>query len=688
KTEGGGNQQQKKKVLNRAFGIIYGILVVIISVAMVRLYQWGFYIRYERFMSVPSILWLQGVYECVTCFIMSSKNTYLSNPHTSPEILITALLVPTILDFMLLLLCILYAHDKFWHIPTLQTLTCQQPIFFPYRIGLVFCTVWIYFFAIILPVVLIGDDGTSRHNHVRAHFVAVHIVIVALVGCLLAFALLSAIISHVQISHHDATITRWLLLSSFLTVVLFLIQLLCAIETQQDKADEIRALELALETAMMLTWIKVFPSMCLLEMQTETDQEDKQIEMVHSPSQISSWVFFFFLIVSHYKHICIYTYICIYMYMYTCVCVCVCVITCFMKCYIVNDAVNKPSMMTHPREINFSVDDMFSAHNDITLWDVVCCCSVENWRGHHSIRVISQSLHTNTANEDSMTIPYGKYSQTFDIRTSVMENVDVIQIGINVEVLTDNWMRGVVSDRQEENLVDIIINGVATSLDSATEKELIVGAKKRKGTYPQKPSSPVAVAVATNQSLRLDLVKDAFRIRLQLFGVDPVDLHRKHCAGYEADLPSVLTDLKEKLFEVGGHTKEHVFRMMPHPRQVEEFRHILCQGKMHTVDYTSTQFDSHILAYFIRVWFREIPTRILNTVSDLSVIDFIVHDKLTTEAIPQICAELPPLSRALLYWLFDLCAEVSEKTTNNYLFHRLHFFSCYTLLISKQKLCC
>jgi len=66
---------------------------------------------------------------------------------------------------------------------------------------------------------------------------------------------------------------------------------------------------------------------------------------------------------------------------------------------------------------------------------------------------------------------------------------------------------------------------------------------------------------------------------------------------------------------------------------------------------------------FNQVWFRELPAPILNT-KDTSVMK-LIQPNLVTANFPEITSKLQPLSLALLYWLFDLCAEVSKHEEKN-----------------------
>ncbi|ETO22437.1 hypothetical protein RFI_14760, partial [Reticulomyxa filosa] len=262
-----------------------------------------------------------------------------------------------------------------------------------------------------------------------------------------------------------------------------------------------------------------------------------------------------------------------------------------------------------------------------------------------------------------------------EVELSVMQNLHVIQKGVHVEVMEDSkipdaWVCGVVSTRQDQTVFVTISGNAPVIIPKGTqlgEDGTVIG-RPNENLEPFEVLQKKELSKQT-RDLVLDLTSDAYRIRLQLFGVDPQHLECKPCRGYEVDLPSILLELKDKLFKLEGHTEEGVFRITPSTQQIEEYRHAICQGKLNDYNYTRPLFDIHILSCLIKVWFREVPKPILNSLGDANAILSLLHDKLDVDTIADISSQLPPLSRALLFWLFDLCIDVCTP-----FFYQLSFF--------------
>jgi hypothetical protein len=128
--------------------------------------------------------------------------------------------------------------------------------------------------------------------------------------------------------------------------------------------------------------------------------------------------------------------------------------------------------------------------------------------------------------------------------------------------------------------------------------------------------------------------------------------------GYASRIPSILLQMKKYLLENGGLQSEGIFRIAPDndactavKRQFEESRFEKCD-------------DINIIANLIKVYFREMPVKLLQSANPKSI------SSAETEAeFRAIVNKLKEPEKSLFLWLVDMCIEmyapVNRMTARN-----------------------
>jgi len=144
------------------------------------------------------------------------------------------------------------------------------------------------------------------------------------------------------------------------------------------------------------------------------------------------------------------------------------------------------------------------------------------------------------------------------------------------------------------------------------------------------------------------------RIRCEtgVFGVDPASLEMEMDAGYQ--VPSILVSMKRSLIEFGGLRQEGIFRLAGEQTEIKRIKEI-----MNKKEFTSSN-DVNSIASLIKIWFRELPTPILNCVPP----EAIFHSNDVAGCVKAF-EDLPELQKTLLSWLMDLLIEVSQYCKEN-----------------------
>jgi len=139
------------------------------------------------------------------------------------------------------------------------------------------------------------------------------------------------------------------------------------------------------------------------------------------------------------------------------------------------------------------------------------------------------------------------------------------------------------------------------------------------------------------------------------FGVDPSTLETIYDAGF--DVPSILVEMKNYLLNQDAWRQEGIFRLAGEASDIKYVKQQMNKTKRLDV---STNPDINSIANLLKIWYRDLPTPILNELPAEAVCN-------STDI--QVCVEafdsLKEPQRSLLGWLLDLMVDVcSNKDTN------------------------
>ncbi|KAI4310557.1 hypothetical protein MLD38_035527 [Melastoma candidum] len=119
-------------------------------------------------------------------------------------------------------------------------------------------------------------------------------------------------------------------------------------------------------------------------------------------------------------------------------------------------------------------------------------------------------------------------------------------------------------------------------------------------------------------------------------------------------VPTILLLLQRHLYDQGGLQAEGIFRITADTGQEEHVRDQLNRGVV------PEGVDMHCLAGLIKAWFRELPTGILDSLSQEQVMQ-----SESEEDCVQLARLLPPMEAALLDWAINLMADVVQNEPFN-----------------------
>ncbi|TQE13385.1 hypothetical protein C1H46_000952 [Malus baccata] len=119
-------------------------------------------------------------------------------------------------------------------------------------------------------------------------------------------------------------------------------------------------------------------------------------------------------------------------------------------------------------------------------------------------------------------------------------------------------------------------------------------------------------------------------------------------------VPTILLMMQERLYSGGGLKAEGIFRINAENGQEERLRDQLNKGIVpHGI-------DVHCLAGLIKAWFRELPTRVLDSLTPEQVMSCNTEDDCT-----ELVKTLPPTEASLLDWAINLMADVAQNEQHN-----------------------
>jgi len=185
------------------------------------------------------------------------------------------------------------------------------------------------------------------------------------------------------------------------------------------------------------------------------------------------------------------------------------------------------------------------------------------------------------------------------------------------------------------------------------------------GTIDKNKSKTIKVKLIVNSKLNInhkvtlkidDEVSHFLTVRIRcetgVFGVEPSSLEMGNDSGFQ--VPTILISMKRSLIEYGGIKQEGIFRLAGEQTEIKRIKEV-----MNKKEFVSCN-DVNTFASLIKIWFRELPTPILNCVPQESIF----HSNDIAGCVKAF-EDLPELQKTLLSWLMDLLIMVAQNSKEN-----------------------
>lgn len=174
------------------------------------------------------------------------------------------------------------------------------------------------------------------------------------------------------------------------------------------------------------------------------------------------------------------------------------------------------------------------------------------------------------------------------------------------------------------------------------------------GTIDKGKSKTIKVKIVVNTKININhkvtlkidggasiILTARIRCETGVFGVDPVSLELEEDDGYK--VPSILALMRRSLIEHGGLSQEGIFRLAGEQTEIRRIKEIMNKKEF------SSSNDVNTIASLIKIWFRELPTPILNALPAESI--FYSND--INDCVTAFNT-LPEPQKTLLEWLLHL----------------------------------
>jgi len=139
------------------------------------------------------------------------------------------------------------------------------------------------------------------------------------------------------------------------------------------------------------------------------------------------------------------------------------------------------------------------------------------------------------------------------------------------------------------------------------------------------------------------------------FGVNAEETEMDYLEGF-GEMPKVLIHLFRLYTSLHGRRRVGIFRRAGHETRMKQFKLQLNRGEYPITD------DYNSVANLIKIWFRELPVKILDHFDAESLILIDAEDP---EVCAQLLEEIPEPHRRLFKWLLALMADIAENAAEN-----------------------
>jgi len=137
-----------------------------------------------------------------------------------------------------------------------------------------------------------------------------------------------------------------------------------------------------------------------------------------------------------------------------------------------------------------------------------------------------------------------------------------------------------------------------------------------------------------------------------VFGVDPTTLELAEDNGLK--VPKVLVDMKDFVLEHNGLNIEGIFRLAGEKTEINRIKDLMNRKEF---DYKTGTKDVSAVANLIKIWYRDLPTPILNS--------SLMSDCTEREQCVDVYKALSEPYKTLLTWLLQLLANISANSEVN-----------------------
>lgn len=142
------------------------------------------------------------------------------------------------------------------------------------------------------------------------------------------------------------------------------------------------------------------------------------------------------------------------------------------------------------------------------------------------------------------------------------------------------------------------------------------------------------------------------RASVGVFGADPSTLEMTDDNGFR--VPTLLVTLK-KIILTSGLESEGIFRVAGDAAEINELKE-----RFNKNAFDGAYRDVNTVASLLKIWFRELPSPVLNAIPKASIFNATDQDNCI-----QAYQGLPEMERTLLDWLIDLLMTVAAKSHIN-----------------------
>lgn len=148
----------------------------------------------------------------------------------------------------------------------------------------------------------------------------------------------------------------------------------------------------------------------------------------------------------------------------------------------------------------------------------------------------------------------------------------------------------------------------------------------------------------------------------QQFGVPPKNLARVEVldpttgAHYNVKIPILLEQFKSRLKDLGGMDEKGIFRLAPDANECQLVKDLINQGD----EWQTQEVDVNVIANLLKVWFRDLPTPLLNCVPA-----GVIEMSQTVEKVSKSVEQFEEPFQSLLLWLWDFCVEIDANSQVN-----------------------